>query len=72
MASYRLYCLDAASHIVEQAEFEAEDDGQAIVVVQHYDDSTDRELWHERRKVIVVPARRKDHPNPSHIATPTD
>lgn len=57
MAAYRLYCLERSGHIVQHVSFEADDDGQAIAVIELYDDSTDRELWHDHRKVIVIPAR---------------
>jgi hypothetical protein len=57
MPAYRLYCLERSGHIVRHTTLEAEDDTQAIALVELYDDSTDRELWQDRRKVIVIPAK---------------
>lgn len=57
MGTYRVYCLDRTGHIVQQAAFDAVDDAEAIARLERYSDSTDRELWQERRKVIVLPAR---------------
>jgi hypothetical protein len=57
MPAYRLYCLERSGHIVQHTVLDAEDDTQAIALVELYDDSTDRELWQDRRKVIVIPAK---------------
>jgi hypothetical protein len=56
MTEYRLYCLDRKGHIVQRAAFEAEGDEQAIALIDGYDPATDRELWQEHRKVLLVPA----------------
>jgi hypothetical protein len=70
MTSYRIYCLDRAGHIVQHASFDAVDDSDAIARLERYDDSHDRELWQDHRKVILIPARSDGtERNPCHIAT---
>ena len=57
MSEYRLYCLDQKGHIVQRTAFEAACDADAIAQIELYDPETDRELWQEHRKVLLIPAR---------------
>ena len=56
MHHYRLYCLDQSLHIVEQREFDAEDDDAAMASVRDGNRDLDREIWEQHRKVAVIRA----------------
>ena len=56
MHHYRLYCLDKSLHIVEQREFDAEDDDAAMASVRDGNRDLDREIWEAHRKVAVIRA----------------
>lgn len=57
MKEYRIYCLDAAGHILDHAYFEAEGDEQAMLRAEEYDPTTQREIWHDHRKVVLLTPR---------------
>ena len=51
VAYYRLYCLDAATHIVDVTHFEADGDAGAVLKVESDSSCFARELWNQGRKV---------------------
>lgn len=51
---YRLYCLDKTMHIVEQTEFDALGDEDAVASVQQRNRHLDREIWEDHRKVAFI------------------
>jgi hypothetical protein len=51
MPHYRLYVLDAASHIIDATDLECEDDEQALREVERRRDGRALELW--RRATLI-------------------
>ena len=55
MAEYRLYCINSDNRIVHAAQFEADDDDEALELVRIRRETTDCELWSGKRKVASIP-----------------
>lgn len=54
MPRYRVLCFEGPT-IAERAEFEAEDDDEALVLFALRGETTDCEIWQGDRKVAVIP-----------------
>ena len=55
MPGYRLYYFDAEGHISRAAEFECENDEQAVLHSQHQSDGATTELWSGARLIAKFP-----------------
>jgi hypothetical protein len=55
MAIYRLFCLDDG-HVVERADYCADDDSEALALFTLRGELTDCELWFGNRLVATIPA----------------
>ncbi len=53
MATYRSYCLDGA-RVIESAEYEGDDDAEALELFALRGEKSDCELWCGDRKVATI------------------
>ena len=60
MQTYRLFYMDAHSHIVGAFEFLADTDAEALAVAEAHRDDRPAELWCQIRPITTFPPRRDD------------